>query len=474
MSLARTIANNTIIQIIGRMIAAIVGVTTLSLVLHGFGESLQGKYILAISYAQFVATIADFGLTAFLVRTFSLKNNESQVGQVILFRLALSLGFFLVGAAIVFVLPYDLEQRQAIWLALIATFILSLNSVLVSFFQSKLEMKFSVIGDVLNRLFALVGTYVVLSYKLTFLGLIGAVLIGAVINICFLVFSLGGRLKVARRIDIKQWQLIALATLPIWITTVLGLIYFRIDTILLSVLPLPPGRTNLIELANYGTAYKFLEILIALPGMLLGTLMPVMVRAEFDRQRFSYLVRQSIYLISLFAAPITLGTFEIAHLLIKAFFPNLGAAADALQILVWAFGFSAFEAVFVYAIVSAGRQSSLVVPFLITSVVNIGLNFFLIPRYGFQGAAWTTVISELLVLLTSWYVTVVSLRIIEKPFDIKPLRPWLAALIMMLIISVLPDFLVLKVIVGAISYIILVWLMGGIDLDLFRKLRKVQ
>lgn len=64
------------------------------------------------------------------------------------------------------------------------------------------------------------------------------------------------------------------------------------------------------------------------------------------------------------------------------------------------------------------KTSMAVVPFGISAVVNIGLNFLLIPRFGYNGAAWTTAIS---------YVLYLTLTVILGRKYLKWDFPWVAA-----------------------------------------------
>lgn len=470
MTVIKKIASNTVIQVIGKLVVAIVGVLTLSLILSGFGEVGQGKYILAIAYAQFVASIADFGLGIYLVRLFSKDKSISvESRQAVVLRLASALLFFGLGAIAVYLFPYDLETSQAVWLALLASLFISINAVFVAYYQSRLRMQVPVGAEVVNRLLVLAAVFIIIKFNLPFLTVLWSVVAGGIVNLFITWLLLGSDFRVELRPNLSVWQKIISHSFPIWVTAILGLVYFRIDTILLSILPMPAGRENLVELASYGTAYKFLEILIAIPGMFLGVVMPLFVQSEKDPRRLTVIFKKAFYAISLFAAPVAVGSFMIAEPLMDLFFPGLAEAAVALKILIWAFVFSSFASSFIYLVLGLGKQRHLIWPYIAIAVANVVLNLILIPQLGFRGAAYATILSEFL-LFGFGFVIVKRLQLISSFFSRQAILAWLAASLMGIGLYILPNELWIRVVVGLLSYPVLVWLLGGLDIETLKKL----
>ena len=472
MAVIKRIASNTVIQVIGKLVVALVGILTLALILSGFGESGQGKYILAIAYAQFIASIADFGLGIYLVRLFSqTKKVSAESQQAIPLRLVSAGIFYGLGAIAVYAFPYDLETSQAIWLALLASLFISINAVLVAYYQSRLKMQIPVGAEVVNRLIVLGLVFLIINFNFPFLNILWAVVIGGAVNLFISWLLLGSDFAITLRPKISVWRRIVSQSLPIWITAILGLIYFRIDTILLSILPMPAGRENLVELASYGTAYKFLEILIAIPGMFLGVVMPLFVRAEKDSGRLTEIFKKAFYAISFFAAPVAIGSFMVAQPLMDLFFPELGEAAVALKILIWAFVFSSLASSFIYLVLGLGKQKFLICPYIAIAVVNVSLNIILIPQLGFRGAAYATILSEFL-LFAFGFIIIRRLKLIQGFYSYQALATWLAAGLMGLSLAWLPEELVVRFLAGVVTYLAFAWLLGGLDVVTFKKLIK--
>jgi O-antigen/teichoic acid export membrane protein len=110
-----------------------------------------------------------------------------------------------------------------------------------------------------------------------------------------------------------------------------------------------------------------------------------------------------------------------------------------------------------------GRQKIISVLLLVSMCLNIGLNFYAIPRYGIIGAAWVTLISEI-------FNSLMFIVILSKPLALqfRMLRhawvPVVAGGCMYAFLRwVLNWDLGFQILSGAAIYILLLWLMRGFD-----------
>lgn len=97
-------------------------------------------------------------------------------------------------------------------------------------------------------------------------------------------------------------------------------------------------------------------------------------------------------------------------------------AEPVVALIVWASIFQALAQVPTRAIYLAKKTAHLPLVFTVPAMINVGLNFVLIPRYGLMGAAWATLLAyPVLFGLTLW----VAQRVYPIPYDygrmVKPL-----------------------------------------------------
>ena len=106
----------------------------------------------------------------------------------------------------------------------------------------------------------------------------------------FLVFSL--------KFDYDYWKYILREAIPLGVIIVLGLIYFKIDTIMLSVMK------DSHAVGIYSATYKVLEILYTIPAMFMGSVFPIISRYIKDGdKRASFGFKRSFDFISILAFP---------------------------------------------------------------------------------------------------------------------------------------------------------------------------
>jgi O-antigen/teichoic acid export membrane protein len=91
------------------------------------------------------------------------------------------------------------------------------------------------------------------------------------------------------------------------ITAIITFLYFKLDTILLSLLR--PAA----DVGIYNVAYKIMENLIFFPAMLAGLIIPLLSRYLLaDRKKFDMIASKTFKVFFLIAVPIVIGTLFLA------------------------------------------------------------------------------------------------------------------------------------------------------------------
>lgn len=200
--------------------------------------------------------------------------------------------------------------------------------------------------------------------------------------------------------DARQWGAWLKAALPFGLIVAFFLIYFRIDSIMISFFR---GDE---EVGQYNAAYNLMAALLFLPAGLVGALFPrLAVRyrspdADLDapfQRALNWLLALSLPV----AAGGTLLAAPVMELLMgSAYLP----AASALAVLAWTLPvwFVTFLQGNLLTVIE--RQKAVAWVGFINMAVNVILNLLVIPRYGFTGAAVTTLITEILGLLQMFWL----------------------------------------------------------------------
>lgn len=192
------------------------------------------------------------------------------------------------------------------------------------------------------------------------------------------------------------WQALRVM-IPFGLATLFSRIYFRIDIVMVEQWL---GET---AAGQYGAAFRILEALNLLPAMVsFAAVYPRLARFQHAGQKtpFVRLLGQSFLGLgtvgALVAGALTLLAAPIIHLLAPD--PVFAPAAPTLQVLTWALPLLCFNSLLYVALLTLDEQRYLAAMLGLSVLVNVGLNALLIPRQGLAGAAYATLLSEVLLL----------------------------------------------------------------------------
>ncbi|MCS7002720.1 MAG: polysaccharide biosynthesis C-terminal domain-containing protein, partial [Dehalococcoidia bacterium] len=215
----------------------------------------------------------------------------------------------------------------------------------------------------------------------------------------------------------------------------------------------------------YTTAYKFIDGLNIIPSFFTLAVFPIFARyAASSTESLQYGFRLSLKALLIISVPITvLTTLMAEHIILTFFGEPFAPAALALQALIWFLPFSYVNSVTHYVLIAVNQQRFLTLAFLIGVAFNVVTNLVMIPWYGYLGAAITTVMSEIVLMIPFFYA--VRARLGRLPSPLLVVRPAVAAAVMgAVVVAVSP--LAPWPIVAALAplvYLPALLLVGGLD-----------
>ena len=213
--------------------------------------------------------------------------------------------------------------------------------------------------------------------------------------------------------------------LPFAIGNLFNLLYFRVDAILLSKLSSEGVDAN----TWYGLAYTIVNAFTILPGaFMMGAMFPVLSRAyEREKGRFPGVYAFGMRWMVLSGFPLAVGLSTLSPEITTVLFPTytspeVAKVSEALQWLSWAGGLI-FLTTAVQAVLRAtDKRSAFSVLMGTTALLNICLNFYLIPRFSHTGAAIAMVISEAYLLIFGiGYISRNIVKLRETPLVFRTL-----------------------------------------------------
>ncbi|MCK4799868.1 flippase [Candidatus Parcubacteria bacterium] len=468
LNLTQKIAYNALFSAGARVVEVAIALVIIGLTTRYLGDGGFGDYIIVITFIYIFSVIADLGLYSIVVREISREgaNEEKIINNA--FTLRFVAGFFILGSAffVSLIFPYSESVKTGIGIAAIGFWILSNIQVLMGLFQKHLAMDKVAIAEILGRVIQLLFVLACVKLDLGFLYIIFSIFLGAIFNFALVLFFTSKYIKIRLRFDFKFWKELLKQAYPLAISAILVLIYFKLDTIFLSVMK---ARE---DVGVYGLSYKILENLIFFPAMIVGLTMPIMSKYIFtDRNKFKSVVQRTLNFLLIAVVPMIVGVVFISDKIIKLLGDGEGFKDSplVLNILMMALGFIFLGALFSNIIIAANKQKQLAQIYFVGMIFNIITNFIFIPRYSYFGAAATTVVTELLVTVLMIFVVYRSIKFIPS-FAIL-FKVSLASFLMAVVLhyfSYLNVFYLL--ILGGIVYLSIIYFIGGVSREEIKKL----
>jgi O-antigen/teichoic acid export membrane protein len=393
-TLAQRVAFNTGIQVVGLVLGIFLSFAFLRLATGYLGVNAFGELAVVLTLGGLIVTLADFGINTTLAREVSKHPDDRDrlAGTLLSFRFA--------GAAAISVLvllalpftPYPHALRVALAVSLFGVFFTSVGTFPKAFFQVNLSLQRQAALDltqkVLNVAVLLVAIWVGLGL-LALVALLAAV--NLVVAVCsFVLARRYWRFNVRWRWTRQSRRLIR-SSLTIGLVSMIGLLHYRGDAVLLSLLK--PAK----DVGIYSIAYRFVDQAFVLPGLLMAAIFPTLTRYanDSDRDRRDRLVNKTFQVLLLSAVFVAIAVFTLSPLLITWIAgDDFLAAIEPAQILAFSIVFLFVSPVFYNLLIAIDRQRALVVLGLVALTLNVILTLSLIPRYSYNGAAVATVVSE--------------------------------------------------------------------------------
>jgi len=467
MSLTRKIAYNTFIQSVGRVLSALLGFAVIAAVARYLGRSGFGQYTTVMALTGFFATIAGMGIS--LVVTNEISKRKARVGRFLsnafslrIFTSAVILG---LGAVVGFLLPYPVIVRRAILVSSFAFFLLSFRHVFDGVFFKELKTAKLVVAELAGRLLSLGFVLFLIARGKGLLGIIWAVAFGNFVQSGLVYLFIRNYVKIKFKIDYKVWRYILSRSWPLALSVALNLIYFKFDTIILSLLK------SEADVGIYGAAYKILELLIAFPILFCNLVLPQLtLNRESDAARFKRIFQKSFDALVIGTIPLVITVFFFAPHLIKLVSGSgFAPSVPVLRILSIATGIIFLASLPAHTIVVLGRQKKMIWAYLTGAVLSVITNLIFIPRYSYIGAAVTTIFVELLVLI--WGFVIVKRA---YPLDLKQGVLWRvvtagASLALFLFLAPFAWNPVGVLSAGIVFYFGVLYLIGGINKGILKE-----
>lgn len=351
-----------------------------------------GLYSVALAYFSLISTVAEFGFNRFITREVALSTHKIAVllCNISIYRLTIASVIFGALSLILYFLDQDKMRVNLTVLAILATLPVAVAQTIDAIFVALRKLQFSAIALVIQSLVTTGLGIILVNLGFGPTGVLVALIIGQLIYLAILLSLIfRQKLNLLSEVKLSVLKEVTIGALPYGIIGILGLLYFRVDTLLLSYL-----RGN-FDTGIYGAAYKFLEAAMFIPISVSIAIFPVMAKLQEELASLRKLHLKTTSLMFAVGVFFTIIFLVILPTLIRSFLPNYLNAIDAARILSLAIPFMFVHVTGAQVILASNKYlKHLIALSFLPLIFNIFLNLLFIPRFGYIGAAWITVLSD--------------------------------------------------------------------------------
>lgn len=472
MSLTRQLTHNTLIQTIGKFFSIFLGVIGLSIMTRYLGTDGFGQYTIIVAFLQFFAIMADMGLMLITVQMLSEPNaNEQKIlSNIFTLRIFTSLAFLSLAPLVVLFFPYSSTIKIGISIFTFSFFLLSLIQVLTGLFQKRLKIIEVTVADILGKATMIIFILIAVYLDLGLFGVMIAGIIGNIFNVIYLLFATSKLLTIKLSFDFDVWKTIFTKSWPIAVSIAFNLVYLKTDTIILSL------YHSQSDVGIYGASFRFLEILIMIPTMFMGLVLPILSNywAQKNMVEFKKMLQTAFNVMVIAAIPMVAGTWILAEKIIVLISgKDFASAAPVLKIIVLASAIVFIGTLYGHTIVAINKQKKMIWAYALTAVTSLIAYFVFIPKFSYFGAAWATVFAESLIAIICFAMVVKTTK--TWP-DIKIIfKSLVASGAMLVVLYYVKNYsIVISIPLAIITYVSVLYSVKGFSKEFVKEITTIK
>ena len=400
MSIKHKVASNTIFQVIGKFITAVSTLLGTAIITRYLGAETFGEYSIVTTYILTFYLVADFGVNALVTRDFANDESlaKSRFPQILSLRILFGIILIGVAAGILVFFPYAPNIKLAILLSLPLILFNAIFRATSIIFQAFLKYRLLAIASGIGSFIglALLAFIVFGSDSANLYTVILALLIGSAITPLIGIYFVRDYItSKSKWIDKKYWIYVVYDALPLGLALILNVLLTQADRLILSII------STSYSVGIYSLGYKIFEVMIVVPTFFMNAMYPVLIKLrDSSNEKYHTAIKSALWIMAISAVLLTIPAIIFSAYLIPLIWGSeMSPASAPFNVLM--LGSIAFFVSSPLSWVLVVEKREKVLPYLYGGgfLLNVVLNLIFIPKYDYMAAAYTTIFTEVLILV---------------------------------------------------------------------------
>lgn len=347
----------------------------------GFGTAL-------IAYA---ALFVNLGLSTYAVREIARDRDRAPliVDHVLTMRVLLAV---LVGglyALVVLALDKPPLVKAVLWMQIVQ--LLGQALIIDFYYQGTERMGVIATREVGNALATMVAVLALVRSPDDVVIAAGITAISVLFNAMLVVVRYAREVRPPRpRVDLAAWRVMLAAAAPMAVSVFAWAIFSHLDTVMLGFM------VDQNQVGWYAASFKVLLLASTGGHIVMNSFLPQLAAVYGDPERMKARMHDYATTMLVVGALASAAGLTLAPEILMMFFGEAYApAVNALRLLMASLGVIYLNMVLGNPLLVWHRQTGYMAAILVGGAVNAALNLYAIPRWGMEGSAAATLVSEL-------------------------------------------------------------------------------
>lgn len=370
--------------------------------LRYLGVAEFGRYATVMSLITIVLGVTDSGLNTVGNRELALRTTADErrhfLGQLLGVRLVLTpIGVLLV-LLFAWLAGYDSTLLLGTAVAGLGATLMAVSGSYSLTLAVELKLISLTILDVIKQVTPTIVALILVVIGAALLPFFAMAIPGALIAIALTPWFAGRAAMALPTFHVPQWLPLLKMALPVAVASTIAVLIVRVLTIAMFQF------STDYETGLFSTSVRIVELIVGLSWIVLATVLPVLSIAESeDRERMSFIVQRMLDIGLIASAGLAIALCLAAPFIV----PLIGgsafdAAIPVLQIQAFALVGSFASQALMYAAIASNNTRGLIIANLVGLVSIIAIGIPMIFAWAAQGAAFATVLGELITAAAYW------------------------------------------------------------------------
>ena len=381
------------------------------------GEQQYGLYFALFNFSLILNILLDIGITNYNNRNIAQNNQllSKHLSNIVVLKFLLGIFYLIISIAIAFLWGYNFEQMKLLFVLAFNQFLLSFILYLRSNISGLHFFKTDSLMSVLDRSLMIIICSVLLwgnvtktPFKIEWFIYAQTASYTITAIVAFLIV-----LSKAEYIKLKfNWKFLTIIlrqSFPYALLVLLMSFYTRFDGVLLERLLTDGGK----QAGIYAQAFRILDAASMFSLLFAGLLLPMFAKMIKQKQAVNQLTQLSFSLIIIPSIIVSISSFFYRKEIMALLYHNhVEISSTIFGVLMFAYVFVSTSYIFGTLLTANGSMKRLNTLAAFGVVINLTLNFILIPKYKALGSAIAN-------LSTQSFIAISQILISKKIFKFK-------------------------------------------------------